>query len=116
MTPTSTFVSESRRICEAASDAPWEHTNINSVHGPKTLVCSAYDAETEEEEARQDGDFKFIAHARTALPAALDIIEQQAKRIAELEQELTESRGLSMKMVGNSNVSSIDRHSQEPNP
>lgn len=125
MTPTETFVSESRKICEAATTGPWdtEHKfdsprpannpgwyelnaplpdGLNPNYGEYSIADSMnrHHCVSPDEDA---ANFAFFAHARTALPQALDIIEQQAgeidvllgirdtlaKRIAELEAKVS---------------------------
>ena len=107
MTPTETFVAESRRICEAATAGPWYVAEKKGEKDwPRLEAVNPDDAAREKEATEYDwfepdplhvsdlddcvaeGNKAFIAHARTALPHALDIIEQQAKRIAELEAKV----------------------------
>lgn len=75
-------IREIKERCEKATKGPWKHTNINSVHGPKSLVCQDYDAEDEKEEERQDNDFRFIAHARTDIPDLIAEIERMRGELA----------------------------------
>ena len=87
MTPdTRKFIDDSRAVCEAATKAPWSNEeNYNTIFdAKKKLVCLEYDAEYAKDEARITKNFTFVAHARTALPAALDGWEAALKENDEL--------------------------------
>lgn len=71
-----------RLRCEAAPEGPWTvqrgdypYAYVRYEDGEDTSVMRGEDAE-------------FVAHARADLPAALDLIEAQAKEIAELRSLL----------------------------
>lgn len=91
MTPEQRRV-ESRRICEAATPEPWECPNDQ--YGPRVRYQAGKDnwcliawTNGEYETQWQREDAVFCAHARTALPAALDALDAAEQRLAELEDE-----------------------------
>ena len=66
-------IEASRRICDAATDGPWERRDTVTVRRggePELRIGCAQD------DAHQIADLTFVAHARTALPQALDEIER----------------------------------------
>ena len=88
-------IAESRRICDALPPPPWEACSdfpmfIGQTNGVTTQPGSTYPI------INTGRDFErwakplaeFIAHARTALPAALDDLEAAAYRVAELEDNV----------------------------
>ncbi len=71
---------ESRRICEAATPGPWERDVIivRSLSVPEGITIADY---------MRPQDAAFIAHARTALPAALDEIDRLERELAVRDRE-----------------------------
>src|ERR1700722_20467973 len=83
------FVAEQRELCTNATPGPW-HEGVNGnprVYGPDDSLGSGLIAAFTRWQDRP-----FIASARTSLPRALDIIEEQQQRIAELERGKAEAR------------------------
>lgn len=85
-------IAEARRICEAATPGPWEWDldgDLVARGGVKVVYEDVSVSEYNEIVAASIEanilDQSFIAHARTAYPAALDEIERYRARIAELE-------------------------------
>lgn len=103
--PITDFIRASREICDAATPGPWNAWTKDDVFHDglyrdlkkhktggityKAKVCSFDDFDEEDEPGQNEDNAAFIAHARTALPAALDIIESQQKQIAEQQAEIT---------------------------
>lgn len=72
-----------RELCDAATPGPWEDgtamccPDMGWVDGPngKGVVCPTYEA-SKRTHTLDANDAAFIAAARTALPALLDLIAQ----------------------------------------
>lgn len=91
-------IKAAREACEKATPGPWEtnHWRTFGVTAPNSTKTfneeslhwwgGKFLAETEDEH-----DSAFIALARTALPAALEEIQQQRSRVAELEDTSCEA-------------------------
>lgn len=85
---------EARVRCDAATKGPWEqdaHYVTGNVKGGRpggeVIVQCHSTASSVDDRARDLKNSEFIAHARTDLPDALDEIDRQRKRIADLEAE-----------------------------
>ncbi len=100
-----------RKRCKAATPGPWRWADWDATFGTQestrcVLEHSQTHGATERAVVRlgtdecesvlraedndiNDGDKRFIAHARTDIPALLDAYEAQAVRIRELEDALT---------------------------
>ena len=107
MTDLAAWLKATRELCEKATPGPWKFSEMSPLcdgHYHWAQVCVAEGsltiAETDDSappfvarihpdlndtESHID-DGQFIASARAALPRALDIIEEQQKRITELEE------------------------------
>lgn len=84
-------IAESRRICNAATAGPWIHDVMDEIDGGYSngqVISPNHDYAGNEVSPRNSvtnpncmtfGDGEFIAHARTALPDALDEIERLRK-------------------------------------
>lgn len=91
-------IAEARRICDAATPAPWPVTVWIETDGSEWRATGpGHDSEssaaaepgcTDEQAAQRDA--AFIAYARTALPAALDEIEVLRVKLAASEERLIE--------------------------
>jgi hypothetical protein len=107
MTPSeiAAFVKEQRELCDAATPGPWkldEHFQCY-IWGPKMQMVADDGLEFDQAKAitrmrgvganlplKQNGD--FIASARTSLPKAIRIIEDQQAKILELEARSAQYR------------------------
>lgn len=71
------FIKEVRARIEAATPGPWEYSANGMMDNPSVVINghSKIDVFT------SDADTMFVAEARTDLPRALDIIENQARQI-----------------------------------
>lgn len=87
------FIDESRKVCEAATENWYADCDLRRGgahqicrlvpnHPAKSLAVCFMATPKEDTEA----DMVFIAHARTALPAALDIIEGLMKELEQKEK------------------------------
>lgn len=85
------FIRESRAVCDAATPGPWlamrDYVYFGQIRAVQYPDRFEHVADMPESDDREN-DFAFIAAARTALPRALDIIEAQAKQIAEQQAQL----------------------------
>lgn len=70
------FIAASREVCDAATPGPW---CVGADETCEQLIYNgnySYDAESRQlADADEPLDARFIAHARTALPKALDYLE-----------------------------------------
>ena len=75
-----------RERAEAATEGPWEETasGIRASAGVEYLVMSI----------RSEADAEFIAHARTDLPALLDVVEA----VLELADSIERARSMRVEM------------------
>jgi hypothetical protein len=70
------LASEGRAIADAASPAPWGYSCVYSVlDDDLNEICSV----------RGDGDMRFIADARTRVPALADGVEELAAEVERLQ-------------------------------
>ena len=82
-----------RKLCNAATPGPWQMNQLEHDIWIETPDCG--DGEPcsictmSNDQYDQSADAAFIAEARTALPAALDTIEELWKEIAELRETIT---------------------------
>ncbi len=90
------WLDEARARCEAATEGPWEwsdqfhaceHDGLASSSG-LNVVRSAIDYGGSIVEV-DEADARFIAHARTDLPRALDLIERMAGVLRDARENLT---------------------------
>lgn len=96
MTPLQQFIDESEKVCDAATpnwyaDCDLRKDGAHQIcrvappdHPAKSLTVCFMATPKEDTEA----DMVFIAHARTALPVALQHLRDLSARVAELEQRL----------------------------
>jgi len=97
---------ESRKICDAASPGPWEYWDNRgrpfwSSDKPKDFgypPAGIIDGELNQGvqigkscDVNRPADCQFVAHARTALPAALDALEELEAAIERLRAALLEA-------------------------
>ena len=79
MTALQTFITENRKLCEAATPGPWGVTDVmgktwlNIYDAPDNCVCVSPGQESPISNA------ELIVAARTALPLALDALEVAVK-------------------------------------
>lgn len=71
------WIAQQRKVCEAASPAPWHRRTFEVIDSDGGCVCDAMWA----------SDIGFIIDARTALPATLDALEAAYAEIARLTAE-----------------------------
>lgn len=106
--PMTFSISKTRELCDAATEGPWTATDnsweSSSVYGPDDAYIAEYpiapevDEDTQTKfEAIKEANAAFIAHARTALPQALDEIER-------LTRERDEAVGLARQALRNLNA------------
>ena len=78
---------EARRICEAATEGPWEYQRLDGA--TMSLVGSAkwVTAGIPNVNESRDEDGAFIAHARNTYIQILDAYEEVEAQIEELESE-----------------------------
>lgn len=103
MTPLQQFIDESQAKCDAATGGPWEP--VRSLTCGHLRAAHNYQGKNPTKEWTED-DMAFIAHARTALPAALqhlrEVIEDRDKwmhSFKELERRHTAHCETSAKFI-----------------
>lgn len=80
------FIRASREICDKATPEPWF---VEEFRGSTWVSCGPNkDASMVFDEFSKRVDQDFAAHARTALPRALDMLEAQQKQLAEQQAEI----------------------------
>lgn len=98
MTPTDRAAA--RRACEAATAGPWVYDEPGNWRGIAALIRPRASSHRIAEipiagwrpKKQAVANGKFIALARTALPAALDALDAAETRIATLERRLAEAQ------------------------
>ena len=85
-----------RKLCNAATPEPWQMNQLEHDIWIETPDCGDGESCTictiSNDQYDQSADAAFIAEARTALPAALDTIEELRKEIAELKMKRKEEK------------------------
>jgi len=79
-----------RERCDAATPGPWD-TDVPQEGGAELLAGSAYPTYRLAVFEFPD-DARFSGHARTDLPAALDLLDEKDREIARLRATLGEQR------------------------
>ena len=87
-------IAKSRKICDAATKGPWLEAAVCRqlrFYG-KSWMGEGWEEEWPDDHNEPDhygGDAAFIAHARTALPAALDEIERLRSELDRYVESMT---------------------------
>jgi hypothetical protein len=79
-------IDESRRICDAATPGPWEWSGDDLMSSSTCIATTGCDCGLSVTPVEDDK--RFSAHARTALPAALDEIERLRRQNERLKAAL----------------------------
>lgn len=78
-----------KALCDAATRGPWHHRNkVGYVYGPECVTATCGDFHDKElvpfNGERWNADAAFIAAARDAVPALLDMIEHLTSGVREM--------------------------------